>query len=367
LKKKVLHLVVGFGIYEYFVNSINSVIKYDENSDILIIITGNPKFFAWQNKYCNFLFDYEYDEISKVENFINKLKIKNKVFFKKIYSRKSGKTGSLYDAYNYALKLCKDSNYDYLNIIQNDMQLLFWNNNLIQLIDELFKKNKNTLQIITGFRFKGVGQNIYKQLSNKKKIYLKTLKKRKNIFYSDSYGIADWGIINLNRAYKSKLFFEKNETYMSSEYRKRGFVNLYIPTPFVGVLPWPAAARKGKVVGIPHTLTNDNLLLKSVTKNLYNNLVNYNNELWQEDWLKPFGWYALNPCCYTDFKIGEYFQILLSHRKNRHKSFLRYISYDDDRSLLINFTFKDIRPRIVFLIFIYFYNNFLSLVKRVSK
>ncbi len=367
MKKKVLHLVVGFGIYEYFVNSINSVIKYDENSDILIIITGNPKFFGWQKNSSNSLFDCEYEIILKVENFINKLKIKNKIFFKKINSKKNKKTGSLYDAYNYALKLCKDNNYDYLNIIQNDMQLLFWNDNLIKLIEELFEKSENTIQIFSGFRFKGVGQNIYKELSNRKEIYLKTIKKKKNIFYSDSYGISDWGIVNLKRAYKSKLFFEKNETHMSSEYKKRGFINLHIPVPFIGVLPWPAAARKEKVVGVPHSLSNNNLLLKSVTKNLYYDLVNYNGELWQEDWLKPFGWYALNPCCYTDFKISEYIQILFNHRKNKHKSFLRYISYDDDRSLLINFTFKDIRPRIIFLIFIYFYNNFLSLVKRILK
>jgi hypothetical protein len=88
LKKKVLHLVVGFGIYEYFVNSINSVIKYDENSDILIIITGNPKFFGWQKKSSNSLFDCEYEIILKVENFINKCKIKNKIFFKKLILKK---------------------------------------------------------------------------------------------------------------------------------------------------------------------------------------------------------------------------------------------------------------------------------------
>ena len=70
MNKKILHLIVGFGIYEYFVNSINSVLKYDKSSDLLILTTGNPKLFGWRSGLSSFCFDYEHDEISKVENFI---------------------------------------------------------------------------------------------------------------------------------------------------------------------------------------------------------------------------------------------------------------------------------------------------------
>ena len=135
MNKKVLHLVAGFGIYEYFVNSINSVLKYDKFSDLLILITGNPKFFGWKSTPSNLCFDYIHDEILRVENFIKNLKVNNKVTIKRIATDSIGKTGSLYDAYNYALNFAKKNNYDYLNVIQNDMQLLFWNNNLIQLIE----------------------------------------------------------------------------------------------------------------------------------------------------------------------------------------------------------------------------------------
>ena len=135
MNKKILHLVVGFGIYEYFVNSINSVLKYDKSSDLLILTTGNPKLFGWRSGLSSFCFDYEHDEISKVENFIKTLKVGNKVIIKRISPVSVGKTGSLYDAYNYALNFAKKNNYNYLNVIQNDMQLLFWNNNLIKLIE----------------------------------------------------------------------------------------------------------------------------------------------------------------------------------------------------------------------------------------
>lgn len=367
MNKKILHLVAGFGIYEYFVNSINSILKYDKSSDLLILITGNPKFFGWKSSSSNFCFDYQYDEILRVENFIKNLKVDNKVIFRRIVTDSVGKTGSLYDAYNYALSFAKKNNYNYLNIVQNDMQLLFWNNNLVKLIEELFEKNTNTIQINTGFPRKGSHPNFYKSsLNNFKEIYLDSIKKKKNIFYTNN-GIGDWGIIDLSRAYEANLLFEKNETFMSAEYYKRAFVSLFCPVPYIGVLPWPATARKNKIIGTPLNLSNNDLLLKSVTEELFYDLVSFNKELWQEDWVKTFGWYALNPCCYTDFKIREYFVNLINYKKNNHNNFLRYTSYNDEKNFLINFTFYKIRPRIFNLFFSYFYNNLLSLIKKFFK
>ena len=367
MNKKVLHLVAGFGIYEYFVNSINSVLKYDKFSDLLILITGNPKFFGWKSTPSNLCFDYIHDEILRVENFIKNLKVNNKVTIKRIATDSIGKTGSLYDAYNYALNFAKKNNYDYLNVIQNDMQLLFWNNNLIQLIEELFKKNANAIQINSGFPRKGSHPNFYKSsLNNFKEIYLVSIKKKKNIFYLNN-GIGDWGIIDLSRAYDANLFFEKNETFMSTEYYKRGFISLFCPVPYIGVLPWPATVRKNKIIGTPLNLWNNDLLLKSVTEELFYDLVSFNKELWQEDWVKTFGWYALNPCYYTDFRIKEYFVNLINYKKNNHNNFLRYTSYNGEKSFLINFTFNKIRPRIFNLFFSYFYNNFLSLIKKFFR
>ena len=364
MNKKVLHLVAGFGIYEHFVNSISSVLKFDKSSDLLILVTGNPKLFGWKSSTSNLCFDYLYDEFLRVENYIKNLKVNNKIIITKIVSNSNGKTGSLYDAYNYALSFAKKNNYNYLNIVQNDMQLLFWNNNLIELIEELFEKNANTIQINSGFPRKGSHPSFYKtSLNNIKKIYLGSIKKKKNIFYSNN-AIGDWGIIDLNRANEANLFFEKNETFMSDEYCKKGFIGLFCPVPYIGVLPWPTTARKNKIIGTPLNLSHSDLLLKNVTEDLFYDLVSFDKELWQEDWVKTFGWYALNPCCYTDFKIKEYFVSLISYKKNNHNIFLRYTSYNDEKSFLINFTFNKIRPRIFNLFFSYLYNNLLSLIKK---
>ena len=368
-KKKILHLVVGFGIYEYFINCINSIIKFDKSSDILILVTGNPKLFGWS--YNSNLLDKEFDEFLRIKNFVENLRVKNKIIIRKINMNSnknnffSNKTGFLYEAYNYSLKFSLDNKYDYLNIIQNDMQVLFWNKHLISLIDELFLKNKSSFYIFTGFPRKGSAADYYERNDlSKKQVYLNTLKKKKYIFFHKS-GFGDWGIINVKRAKKINFFFEKNESFMSEKYKIRGFKTLLLPTPFVAVIPWPAVIRKQKIIGNIHKLIKNNLLLKCTSSNPYRKLILYEKKLWQEDWAKPNGWYAFYPCCYTDFKIIEYLKSLMMYKKKKHDFFLRYVSSKNDKSFFINFTFEKIYPKFFLLLLSYLYNNILKIIKKI--
>jgi len=367
--KKILHLVVGFGIYEYFINCINSIIRFDKSSDILILVTGNPKLFGWS--YNNNLFDKQSDEFLRIKNFVKNIRVKNKIIIKKInlISIKNNffckKTGLLYKAYNFGLRFSLNNKYDYLNIIQNDMQLLFWNKRLISLIDELFSKNKNSFHIFTGFPRKGSTADFYDRNDlSKRQLYLETLKKKKYIFFH-KHGIGDWGVLNLKRVKKINFSFEKNENFMSNKYKIRGFETLLLPTPFVVVIPWPAVIRKQKIIGSIHELNKNNLLLKCTTTNPYRKLILCKEKLWQEDWAKPNGWYAFYPCCYTDFKILEYFRSFMMYKKKKHDFFFRYVSSKDDKSFFINFTFKKIYPKFWLLFLSYFYNKTLTLVKNV--
>lgn len=65
---------------------------------------------------------------------------------------------------------------------------------------------------------------------------------------------------------------------MSAEYYKRRFINLFCPVPYIGVLPWPATARKNKIVCTPHNLSNNDFLLKNVTEDLFYDLVSFDKE-----------------------------------------------------------------------------------------
>jgi len=152
---------------------------------------------------------------------------------------------------------------------------------------------------------------------------------------------------------------------MSEKYKIRGFKTMLLPTPFVVVIPWPAVIRKQKIIGSIHKLIKNNLLLKCTSINPYMDLILYKEKLWQEDWAKPNGWYALYPCCYTDFKIIEYFKSLMMYKKKNLDFFLRYVGYKDDKSFFINFTFEKTYPKFLLLLTSYLYNNSLKIVKKL--
>ena len=151
MKKKFGHLLVGFSIYNYFKNLIISTLELDNNSDIYVITTGNPKFFGWGGR-----FDFKFNESVKIEKLIRDLKIKYKrknIFYYEISDSgtKDPKVGSLYKAYNLGLEIAKKNNIDYLNIMQNDSQLMLWSKNLENIIEKIFNTQKDVFYLNTGF------------------------------------------------------------------------------------------------------------------------------------------------------------------------------------------------------------------------
>jgi len=172
MNKKLAHLIVGFPIYSYFVNAINSVLSNDTDSTILIITTGNRKFFGWGGR-----FDYDFKDEIKIKNYSESLKEKFPnliIIYKNIKHKDYNKTGALYDAYNLALRISKKLKIDFLNIIQNDFQLMWWNKNFIKIADELFEKNKNVINLSCRFfNPKSISKPLVKN------IYLFSLKKKK--------------------------------------------------------------------------------------------------------------------------------------------------------------------------------------------
>ena len=72
MEKKFCHLIVGFSIADYFKNLLLSTLDLDNESDIIVITTGNPLLFGWG------VVDYEFNESKKIENLVNHYKKKYK-------------------------------------------------------------------------------------------------------------------------------------------------------------------------------------------------------------------------------------------------------------------------------------------------
>ena len=116
-KKKIAHLVVGFPIYSYFVNAINSVLNNDSSSAIIVITTGKRKFFGWGGWS-----DWNLSDDIKIRNYLRILERKYPnliIVYKNIKQNPADykfKTGSLYKAYNLALKISTKLHIDFLHI-----------------------------------------------------------------------------------------------------------------------------------------------------------------------------------------------------------------------------------------------------------
>ena len=350
-KKRIVHLISGFAIFSYFKNSIDSIIKNDISSKILITVNGSSKLFG-QSK----VFNFQFNEAEKIKDYVSKLSAKKNLdicykSFCHINKSIDKKTGNLYNSYNYALKYCYNNQIDYLNILQNDMQLLWWNNQLINLFDELFEHNNKSFFIHTGFVRKGSNPEFYEITEPHKSIYLKSLKKNKKIYFLNN-ALGDWGLFNIKRMKKINFSFEKNENFISKYYFKKGYIAIKSPVPIIGVLPWPACARYGSIYGFP--IKSDNLLLTSIQNSALKKIVNSQDNLFQEDWIKSNTWWSLEPAMYTDFKLKTYLNILLKNKKIFNDKIFTYTKGKKTSSFIKFFQFYNVRRN--------FFEFFLSLL-----
>lgn len=284
---RLLHAVVGFGHCDYFYNCIDSILKNDgTNSKVHVLITGG------------------FDQISFQELKLRYVEINERIQFSQIEHHYSSKVGSLYEAMNFIVKRAYSEGFDYLNVIQNDMQLMHFDFKLFKLIDDVFSLDKNYLMMQTGYFRRGSHpEGVIERR------YLISNTNNLHYLVSVDSGLCDWGIIHLNRMVKSGLVFTKNETWMASYACKIGFKMPVCPIPYIACVPWPAVIRKGKSRG---------RILKKSSKNLYMHLKNIKNRdeslatlyKYQDDYIGYYDRWILHPIWVTDGKITYFIKAL---------------------------------------------------------
>ena len=130
---RVLHAIVGHKFPVYFLNAVNSVRLMTENDDILVVdnASGLPG-----------LTD-ELQSIAEREPRVSLLlRDTNDI------SRNS-KVGGLYDAYNEVVDYALGRGYDYLHIIQHDMQMVWWDETVVSRAAEIYAEFPECVNIST--------------------------------------------------------------------------------------------------------------------------------------------------------------------------------------------------------------------------
>lgn len=364
MNKKFCHLLVGFSITDYFKNLITSVLELDDNSDVIIITTGNPRLFGWGGK-----FDYEFNESNKIKSFVNKVKNKynrNNIYFYelKCNSVKDKKVGYLYDAYNLALKTALEKQCDYLNIIQNDCQLMLWSENIKEMLDEIFTIEKKVFFISSGFLRKAVNYNFKKNFSSKE-ILFDSLNFKKKVYSNQKSALGDWGIFDLNKIKKINFKFIKNENYLSKYYLDMGYKSILSPIPFVSVLPWPATVRNDRIKGFALQFKGKTFLKIS---DKLNEKILFNNEpMWEENCVETQEWWSLEPNWATDLNL-DYFKSI----------FLYFINFKKDSKIFFSNGLKKkklyppslitrYRPSLLLTLLSFPFNIFLKIIFKIKN
>ena len=274
---RLLHVIVGHKFPNYFENAVKSVLRMTQDDDILVIdnASGEPEIIQ------------RLQAIANGESRIQlKLRTTNDI------SRNS-KVGGLYDAYNEAMVYALDHGYNYVHIMQHDMQMLWWDEVVMRRAREIFAEYPEcvNIQMLIHYRLIQLSDNLD---------YLKP----KLMFYT-RYGLTDTGLYDMAKWRAQDMRFSDSEQAHAREYLQKGLRAFCHPLPTVAPIPWPAVVRSGKIVGQEIELRQE-FLLRPLSSSEIARVKESVGPVWLEDVCIPWGWTCLTPYWVSDLRSINY-------------------------------------------------------------
>ena len=267
---KFLQVIVGAGLTDYFENSIRACLEVQPH-DILGIY--------------NFLDD---QDAKRFETISTKFDNSRLTLISRPNDPTNLRVGGLYGAYNLAMQISAEK-YEFVNIMQSDMQLMLWDRNVEAEIESMFSysndKSRRIVCISTAFPCRG------KFLAPQYDSML--VSERSLPFQYTNSGMADVGVWSSKEFARSDLAFLGTEGTMQSELSARGFILPVLSTPIVAFVPWPAVVRRGKIRGRQSNIDLAErrlLVLRKEPPNEQGSAVP-----WMENSVFPNGWTTLFP------------------------------------------------------------------------
>lgn len=274
---RVLHAVVGHKFPVYFINAVNSVLLMTGNDDVIVV-----------------------DNASNLPKLIHELQsIADKEPRVRLLLRDSNdmsrntKVGGLYDAYNEVVSYALEHGYDYLHIMQNDMQMLWWDKSVMRRAREIYAEYPECVNICTS------ALSRYSTLADAHE-YVKP-----QLLLLHGYGLTDTGLYDLERWRRLEMRFSDSETAHSKKYLGQGLRVFYHPLPTVAFIPWPAVVRSGRVVG-REPRSPQQFLLRPLTASEITRAKASAEPLSMESLAIPWGWTCLTPYWNTDLRSIDY-------------------------------------------------------------
>src|ERR1700733_9028179 len=130
---RLLHVIVGHKFPIYFENAISSALRMTTNDDILVV-----------------------DNASNESSIIRRLQVLANAHPRvRLVLRttndlsRNSKVGGLYDAYNEVMAHALEQGYDYVHIMQHDMQMLWWDEAVTNCAVEIFTEYPECVNVQT--------------------------------------------------------------------------------------------------------------------------------------------------------------------------------------------------------------------------
>lgn len=272
----VLHVVVGAGIIPHFRNALESIIR---NTEDVVFAVYNSISMVDEHSFAEFLALSEFGD---------------RVVFATLGNRGPSKTGSLYDAYNLAIDYALERDFDYLNFVQGDCQLMWWSDSLVARLDEIcsvYEKIEGRGVFCVGTVFPVLGKFVGSSFSND--IFFDT---DLNCLVAEGAAVADVGIFSVSGIRASNFRFFGTEEELQKTYRRSKVPMLDVPC--VAFIPWPAAVRNGRVVGeVFEPLSPGAPLLRLKDGFMPDRIQSRPDRepFWMEKYVAPNGWDCLFP------------------------------------------------------------------------
>jgi hypothetical protein len=275
---KVLHAVVGHGLATYFLNAVRSVRAVSPGDHVLVIDNASP----------DPALRAELKRIADADELIDV------IFRSENDTRRSGKVGSLYAAYETAFDYAIARGFDLLHLVQGDFQVLWWDTELVAKAMEIFDSHQRCVNIHT-------------------QIFSRDLQLTDDVDASGAsgparlckYGLTDTGLYHLGRWRAMGMRFGPTEQAHAKRYLSDGFEVLCHPWPTDAPIPWPAVMRNGVQRG-REVVTGKPFLIMPLSDEQIAQVKTESAGAWREDLCIPWGWACATPMWATDLDSIDY-------------------------------------------------------------
>jgi hypothetical protein len=286
---RVLHAIVGHKFPVYFVNAVTSVLTMTGNDDVIVVDNASnlPELTR------------ELQSIADKEPRVHLLLRETNDM------SRNRKVGGLYDAYNQVVSYALQQGYDYLNIMQNDMQMLWWDESIMRRAREIYAEYPECVNISM------LALPYYSLVLGEAVEYVKP-----KLALLRDYGLTDTGLYDLARWRKLDMRFLDSEKAHSAKYLNQGHRVFCHPLPTVAFLPWPAVVRGGRIKG-REIESPEQFLLRPLTPNEITHVKEVTELPCLEDIGIPWGWVCLTPYWVTDLRTIDHW--VYWYRDIRHR------------------------------------------------